>query len=426
MLQYSSRRFDKFSSKTVRSHDSGIALLKPRTKTAVFTDNERYNFDMNEIASKQVNSVDRLAERLKYARISMKLTLVDVESQTSVGSSTLSEFENGKREPRLPQLKELADLYRRSTSFFMSDEPLPVEIVLWRQKPSSPQVEEIQAQLLRLIEQYHRLEQWCDSFEQVNLPSVSGDPARFTYQQAEKLAHDFRNSNGLGERPGQSLLRVLEEVSKIKVFHMPFEPSGSAACTFHEQFGGAILLNSQNVRWRRNFDLAHELFHLLTWKVFRRAGEPTFGESSPHEEKLATCFARHLLMPQETIQIAIGMQVGERTKLSFEDLFEIARQFDVSIEALLWQMSFVYRLSKQWVLENTEKLRDRISFWDKRQHDVPPVRPLRFEALANEALRRGMISTGKYAEYVGITRREAMRQIEQEAHDDAEVEIAHP
>ena len=57
----------------------------------------------------------------------------------------------------------------------------------------------------------------------------------------------------------------------------------------------------------------------------------------------------------------------------------------------------------------------QMAFWDDRQRDVPPHRPLRFEALANEALRKGLISTGRYAEFLGITRREAMRQVEQEA-----------
>jgi XRE family transcriptional regulator, fatty acid utilization regulator len=366
-----------------------------------------------------------LGERLKFARLAMNLTLVDVESKTSVGSSTLSDFENDKRDPRLPQLKELADLYRRSTSFFMSDEPIPQEVVLWRKKPTSPHVEEVQAQLLRLAEQYHRLEQLCDGLEQVELPFASGDPAHFTYPQAEKLAHDFRNRYGLGDRPGQSLLRVLEEVCKVKVFHIAFEPSGSAACTLHEQFGAAVLLNSTHVPWRRNFDLAHELFHLLTWRVFRKAGESSFSEASEQEEKLATCFARNLLMPQEPLRIAVDTQIGDLSNHSFDDWFEVARQFDVSIEALLRQTSFVYRLPKDWAQQNLEKLREGISFWDKRKHDAPPMRPLRFEAFANEALRKGLISTGKYAEYVGITRRDAMRLVKQEAHDNAEVAIAH-
>jgi len=367
-----------------------------------------------------------LSERLKYARQSMKLTLDDVESRTSVGASTLSEFENDKREPRLPQLKELADLYCRATSFFLDDGPLPQEIVLWRQKPKSPIAEELQSQLLRLGEQYHLLENWCGSPEGPELPFAAGKAQLFGYRQAEKLAHDFRNMHGLGERPGQSLLRVVEEICKVKVFHMAFEPGGSAACTLSESFGAAILLNSNNIRWRRNFDLAHELFHLLTWKIFRTPEEQSFAEASAQEEKFATCFARNLLMPQEPLRIAIDSQLGAKTSLTFDDLFEVARQFDVSVEALLWQMSFVFNRQKEWVSENLNKLRGQIAFWDQRQTDTLPLRPLRFEALAAEALRKGFLSTGRYAEYLGITRREAMRQVEQEVPDDAEVEITHP
>jgi len=355
----------------------------------------------------------------------MNLTLADVAERTGIGSSTLSEFENGKREPRLPQLKGLADFYRRSTAFFLEEGPLPQETVLWRQKPTSPDAESVQAELLRLAEQYHDLERWCEDLEELDLPMASGTNERFGYPQAEKLAHGLRTKYGLGERPGQSLLRVLEEVCKVKVFHMAFEPSGSAACTLGDHFGAAILLNSKNARWRRNFDLAHELFHLLTWNVFRQGGASSAVEASPREEKLATCFARNLLMPQEPLRIAIDSQRGERTKLTFDDLFEVARQFDVSVEALLWQMTFVFNLSQEVVEQIIEKLRDRMSFWDRRQQDTPPNRPLRFEALANEALHKGLISTGRYAEYLGITRRQAMRQVEQEAPDDAEVEVAH-
>ena len=366
-----------------------------------------------------------LSERLKYSREAMNLTLAEVGERLGLSLSTLSEWENGKREPRLPQLKELADFYRRSTSFFMDEGGLPVEIVFWREKPKSPQAEDIQSQLLRLAEQYHNLERLCGEFEEVELPIATGHANRFGYPQAEKLAHDFRTRYGLGERPGQSLLSVLEEICRIKVFHMHFEPSGSAACTVSDRYGAAILLNSTNVRWRRNFDLAHELFHLLTWKIFRQVDGASVIEASEREEKLATCFARNLLMPQEPLRIAIDSQSGGRTKLAFADLFEVARQFDVSVEAVLWQMAFVYKIPKEDIPNLTIKLRKQMAFWDDRQRDVPPHRPLRFEALANEARRKGLISTGRYAEYLGITRREAMRQVEQEAPDDAEVEVTH-
>lgn len=364
-----------------------------------------------------------LDERLKYARQAMNLTLAEVEKSTGIGSSTLSDFENGKREPRLPQLKQLAEVYRRSTSFFLEEGAIPPEVVLWRQRPTSPHVENLQAQLLRLAEQYHNLERWCDDVEELELPFAKMTSEQFGYSQAEKLAHEFRTRFGLGERPGVSLLRIVEEVCKVKVFQMEFEPTGSAACSYSERFGAAILLNSKNVRWRRNFDLAHELFHLLTWKVFRTEADSTASIPAEKEEKLATCFARNLLMPQEPFRIAIDSQLDDKSKLNFEALFEVARQFDVSVESVLWQMKLVYKLSQQAVEEGIAKWRSNITFWEKRQVDSPPSRPLRFEALAKQALRQGSLSTGRYAEYLGISRREAMHQFEQEAPDDAEIEV---
>src|SRR5438045_4184236 len=102
-----------------------------------------------------------LADRLKLARSSLNLTLQAVEERTGIGVSTLSEFENGKREPRLIQLKQLTDVYLRSLAFFFEDGPVTSQVVLWRKKPESPRAEDAQARLVKLAEQYHHLELLC-------------------------------------------------------------------------------------------------------------------------------------------------------------------------------------------------------------------------------------------------------------------------
>ena len=61
-----------------------------------------------------------LCERLKEVRENLKLTLEIVSQQTGLGISTLSEFENGKREPRIGQLKRLAKVYHRPIAYFLT------------------------------------------------------------------------------------------------------------------------------------------------------------------------------------------------------------------------------------------------------------------------------------------------------------------
>jgi XRE family transcriptional regulator, fatty acid utilization regulator len=54
-------------------------------------------------------------------------------------------------------------------------------------------------------------------------------------------------------------------------------------------------------------------------------------------------------------------------------------------------------------------------------------RRLRFEALAIEAMDKGMMGTGKFAEYMGISRREAMKLLDERAdkfwQEESRVEI---
>jgi len=370
-----------------------------------------------------------IGERLRYARERARLTGAQIRERTGIGESSLSEFENGKREPSLSQLRMLARAYSRSVSFFMSEGPIPTEIVLWREQPSAG-AGAIEVEFLRLCEQYHNLEIWTKEKSPVRLPvaDADADKDRFGYPHAEELAKSFLRESQLGDHPAHALLNILEEICGVKVFHLEFEPTGTAASTFSETFGPAILLNSHNCQWRRNHDLAHELFHLLTWRLFRDSGQPDVraAEATEREENLATCFARHLLMPAEPLRTAVNARMKEG-KVRFEDLFDIAREFDVSTESLLWHMHFLYgRSSAQADKTREDIVRAKtlaLMFEDRSQAPVPG-RPARFHALAIKALRRGEISIGRCAEYLGTSRQQVMKYVEQEAMDNEEIQVA--
>jgi transcriptional regulator with XRE-family HTH domain/predicted HTH domain antitoxin len=348
-------------------------------------------------------------DRLRYARSRAGLTLEHVEQRSGIGASSLSEFETGKREPRLSQLQALADVYRKSIGFFLEEGAVAEDTVLWREKPSSPSAGEIEAEFLRLCEQYHNLEVWCAEDRGYALPEAKGDRAAFTYGEAEELARQIRIDLQLGDRPGHALLQVLEEVCRVKVFHLPFEPSGCVASTVSETFGAGVLLNAKNVRWRRNFDLAHELFHLLTWRMFGREQRGGLVVANEREEKLATCFATHVLMPTEVTQQAIN-KVMEGNKVSFRAL-------------LLWRMKYLYNRREGETEKDIERYRTIAGMFEREKGDGPATRPARFEALAVRALNEGEISQGRFAEYMGISRREALRFVEQAGVADGEVAI---
>jgi len=364
-----------------------------------------------------------IGDRLQYARQRAALTGPQVSESTGIGTSSLSDFENDKRSPSVSQLQKLAEVYRRSVGFFLEEGPPPREVILWRKRPDE-EAPSVEMQFLKLCEQYHRLEMWCGEVIAPCLPKGSGNAACYTYVDAEALAKQVRDQLELGDRPGLSLLTVLEEVCGVKVFHLDFKPTGTAASTWSDTFGAAVLLNKGSVRWRRNFDLAHELFHLLTWSVFRKSEDANVTSfcASEEEEKLATCFARNLLMPTDVVKKAYSDKRKEG-KLSFEAVFDIARQFDVSVEAILRHLSFLGIVDRGMVDNAVDRARLLAPVLEDRQSTGPPTWPERYKALAMKALRHGSISIGKFAEFLEISRHEAMKYVEQEVTDDEEVPV---
>ena len=111
-----------------------------------------------------------ISERLKIARKAVGYTLDEVAQKTGIVKSSLSEFENNKREPKFSHLSKLAEQYRKTIEFFLTDEPLVENIFLWREKPED-QKSRIQAEVefQQLCKQYHNLEIVTNELNKTNL-----------------------------------------------------------------------------------------------------------------------------------------------------------------------------------------------------------------------------------------------------------------
>jgi len=350
-----------------------------------------------------------VGERLQYARQRSSMTLQQVSERTGIGLSSLSEFENGKRNPSMAQVTTLASMYGKSMAFFFGEEQILEEVILWRQEPDPGQSAEIERKFLSLCEQYHNLEAWCDKQTTCKLPSPAKKAAEFRFAEAEALATEVRRGLSLGDIPAPILLRVLEEGCGLKVFHFAFEPHGSAACTVSPTFGKAVLLNTNHARWRRNFDLAHELFHILTWSVFRTA--PTGRKPAPLEEQLANHFASNLLIPNDAFKAALA-RIARKDSVNLHGLRHVAREFDVSMHALLVRTNAVFGQPPKEAIPSLVEQNKELGPIHRRGPKLLPERPARFRALAYEAVAKGECSLGKFAEYMGISREEAEKQIE--------------
>ena len=62
-------------------------------------------------------------------------------------------------------------------------------------------------------------------------------------------------------------------------------------------------------------------------------------------------------------------------------------------------------------------------FLEDRVDTPPPTIPERYRTLAIQALHRGEISVGRFAEYVGISRQKAMSYLQQETLNHEEIQV---
>ncbi len=344
-----------------------------------------------------------IGERLKIARNAIGYTLEKASHESGIGQSSISEFENDKREPKFSQLSKLAEVYRKTVEFFLNDEPFIEEVMLWRDKPDEGQRTKIEAEFRKLCEQYRRLEILTDEVKETKLPQLDVSREEFDYRQASKLAERFQRDFILGDIPSASLKQILEENFYVKIFHL--SSHGSSISTLSDHFGAAILLNKDSKLWRRNFDLAHELFHLLTWKIFRINGARD--EFHEYEEKLANAFASRLLLPTDIIKDKIEALISKKRQVSIEALDDIAREFGVSVDALLWRMLYLYNKPVDEIekyIEQAQKIRTKRPL---RRSDEPDELPERYCSLAIRALREGKLSLMQFAKYTGISYRKA-------------------
>jgi Zn-dependent peptidase ImmA (M78 family)/transcriptional regulator with XRE-family HTH domain len=347
----------------------------------------------------------QLASLLKKEREALGLTLKDVSHKLGFSHyQILSSMESGKRDIKAWELASLSKIYRRDINYFLFPEEQKKESeILWRNPEPNSQQEEVKRTFFNYCEKYKALLKLLGEKEVENrglllLTDKSELLNKNSFEYAAKKASDYLNLLRLGARPSCSLAKILEDKIGVKILYLNL-PDGISGGSTISEFGMAILVNSNDAPWRRNFDLAHEFFHLITWGHFRF--EQIYKKDNI--ERLANVFASAFLMPEDEIRREVRKRIASG-KITYFSLIEIAQDFDVSIEALLWRLVNLGLLDKKVVSKEIElgKLKEA----EKKTRNVDtrmrnPYLSPRYISLAIRAFHLGKISKAKLAEYVG-------------------------
>jgi Zn-dependent peptidase ImmA (M78 family)/transcriptional regulator with XRE-family HTH domain len=165
----------------------------------------------------------------------------------------------------------------------------------------------------------------------------------------DRFAAEFQ----LGDIPARRLPEIMEEALYILVLNVDaFKGISGAACRLPEL--DAVLINRNEVVGRRHFDLAHELFHILTWEAMPPQHSEEATEISKNRvEQLANNFASAVLMPTSILN-----RYGDWSSISDgalpARLKGVAEELQVTASALKWRLVALNRLTRARALATSD------------------------------------------------------------------------
>lgn len=213
----------------------------------------------------------------------------------------------------------------------------------------------------------------------------------------ERFASEFK----LGEIPATTLADTMERELGILVLMVDaINGISGAACRLPEL--DVVLINRRETPGRRHFDLAHELFHILTWDAMPPEHvEDVAPKRRTRVEQLADNFASALLMPASVLD-----RYGDWSGLKGDDLIKrlnaAADELRVSSSALRWRLVDLKRLHRSTAAAIREdKLRNNGRTNPKKEL-LPPLFSKPFISVIARAVDEGRVAVRRVSYLLGL------------------------
>ena len=289
---------------------------------------------------------------------------------------TVKQWELGSAQPTYPQLKKLAELYKRPVAIFFFPKPPQEDPIKedFRSTLPSDDAEKISPPLRYLVRQAKA--------RQIDLDELQGETAsRGTIKdlRAEKqecpeaMAECIRDRLGISvneqvgwDNPENALKkwRAALEAFGIWIFKDAFRDDDySGFCIYDEKFP-VIYINNSHSKQRQIFTLFHELGHLLSGHAgvaFR--SEPKFGGKHQEEEVFCNAFSAAFLVPKDVINQWAPLPDDET-------IDKLAKKYKVSFDVILRRFLDKRLISKE---DYYGRVRERQRRYDKSKKGKPSV-----------------------------------------------------
>jgi XRE family transcriptional regulator, fatty acid utilization regulator len=221
--------------------------------------------------------------------------------------------------------------------------------------------------------------------------------SKSSFEEAMAAGERFTADFELGAVPAERLAEVMERRLGVLVLLVDaLDGISGAACRLPDL--DAVLINRREVTGRRHFDLAHELFHILTWDTMPPDHVEDASERSKiRVEQLANNFASAVLMPTAVLD-----RIGPPKADLIQWLNDNAEALQVTATALKWRLVALGRLDAA----QANKIPDaalRNNGRDISGREPPPLYSKTFMEVIALAIDEGHMSARKAADLLDMT-----------------------
>lgn len=212
----------------------------------------------------------------------------------------------------------------------------------------------------------------------------------------------FAEQFELGEVPAARLVEVMEKKLGLLVLmvDMP-EGISSAACRLDRS--DTVLVSRNEIVGRRHFDLAHEMFHLLSWDIMPpKHLERAEDVAGNRVEQLANHFAGAMLMPERVLKQFGGWQELEQEEMVGR-LNSVADKLQVTSSALRWRLAALRELKQTTARSLPDKALRNNGRRGVMEVSVPPLFSKPFAEVIALAIDNAHVSVRRIASLLDMT-----------------------
>ncbi|GBF81376.1 XRE family transcriptional regulator [Aphanothece sacrum] len=366
-------------------------------------------------------NLNQLGERLQQARKQCGMTQADAANVIDVASTTIVAIEKGERRLKSSELIKLARAYGRKISDFVQNTPViesfdvQFRVAYRRGETEEVEIKPIILEFEKLCQNYLELEKIMDAPLPRNYPQEYNLENMPLESAAESIANTERQRLGLGDRAIPLLRDILEQEVGLRIFYLPM-PSKSKCSeiySYNEQMGGCLAINAYHPKERQLWSLAHGYLHFLSHRYKPVINYEDQYQRMPESERLAEAFPKYFLMPTSSLLKQFNDMYRTHGKFTPTNLLTLAYYYGVSVQALIYRLEEMNLLpSGTWDrLKNrglkVRKAQEELGFQENKSRiDLTPIH---YQHLAIEAFDQGLITEGRFANFIRVDRLEARR-----------------